>query len=142
MARCSDIKKLVFILSAVALLTGCGEASAPPAAAEPNGEEPKEDWTSQGAAVMQDRSAATEAEALYVEKCAMCHRELGMGTVLLSRRLDPAKAELEERDDLTADYVTTVARVGLGNMPPIPRGEVSDEQLEVIAGYLAKEADQ
>jgi len=36
--------------------------------------------------VMQDRSHLSAAEALYVEKCSMCHREMGMGTILLARR--------------------------------------------------------
>ena len=29
------------------------------------------------------------------------------------------------------------ARRGIGNMPAIPRGEVSDEQLDLIADWLA-----
>lgn len=85
----------------------------------------------------QDRSSESEAEALYVEKCSMCHRQAGMGTFLLSRRLGPEMAVLEGRDNLTVDYVKFVARNGLGNMPRIPPGEVSDEQLEIIANYLA-----
>ena len=85
------------------------------------------------------RLAAIRApgEALFVEKCAMCHRRMGMGTVLLSRRMDPAVAELEKRGDLTADYVLQAARTGIGNMPRISRGEVSDLQLRQIADYLA-----
>ncbi len=88
--------------------------------------------------VMQDRTSKSPAEALFVEKCSMCHRQMGMGTVLLSRRMPPAIAMLEQRDDLTRDYVVQAARNGIGNMPRIQRGEVSDAQLDVIAGYLAK----
>ncbi len=87
---------------------------------------------------MQDRSSRSADEALYVEKCGMCHRQLGMGTVILARRMAPKIAMLETRDDLTMDYVTTAARQGLGNMPRISRGEVSDAQLGRIAKYLAK----
>ena len=68
----------------------------------------------------------------------MCHRRMGMGTVILARRLDPSEAELEHRGNLTEAYVALVARRGIGNMPPIPPGEVSDEELAVIARYLAK----
>lgn len=90
--------------------------------------------------MIQDRTAASPDAALFVEKCGMCHRQSGMGTVILARRMDPALAMLEARDDLTADYVTTAARQGIGNMPRIGRGEVSDEQLARIADYLAKTA--
>lgn len=87
---------------------------------------------------MQDRSAHSPAEALFVEKCGMCHRQMGMGTVILARRMDPAKAMLEKRDDLTPEYITAAVRGGLRNMPRISRGEVSDAQLKTIADYLSK----
>jgi mono/diheme cytochrome c family protein len=88
--------------------------------------------------VMQDRTSRSADERLYVEKCSMCHRQMGMGTVILARRMDPKIAQLELRTDLTADYVTTAARKGIGNMPRIPRGEVSDAQLAQIAAYLTR----
>ena len=87
---------------------------------------------------MQDRTSKSPAEALFVEKCAMCHRQMGMGTVLLSRRLPANSTMLEQRTDLTPEYITSAARMGIGNMPRIPRGEVSDAQLDTIAAYLAK----
>jgi mono/diheme cytochrome c family protein len=58
-----------------------------------------------------------------------------MGTGLLARRMEVA--ELEQRDNLPAAYVVQAARRGIGNMPAIPRGEVSDEELQLIAEYLA-----
>ncbi len=88
--------------------------------------------------VMQDRSSHSAAEALFVEKCSMCHRQMGMGTVILARRMDPAKAMLEKRDDLTPEYITVAVRSGVGNMPRISRGEVSDAQLKILIGYLTK----
>src|SRR4051794_16222105 len=87
---------------------------------------------------MQNRSSHSPAEALFVEKCGMCHREMGMGTVILARRMDPSKAMLEKRSDLPVDLVVSVARNGIGNMPRISRGEVSDAQLKMISEYLAK----
>ncbi len=84
---------------------------------------------------MAKRPDATGGEALYVEYCAMCHNANGMGTGLLARRRDDAL--LEEREDLTAAFVVIAARNGIGNMPAIPRGEVSDEQLQAIGDYLA-----
>lgn len=90
------------------------------------------------AGAMQDRSSRSANEALFVEKCGMCHRQMGMGTVILARRMDPKLAMLEARRDLTPDYVIQAARAGIGNMPRIPRGEVDDTQLRAIAAYLAK----
>jgi mono/diheme cytochrome c family protein len=92
--------------------------------------------------VMQDRSAHSEGEALYVEKCSMCHRRMGMGTVLLARRLPPEGAELEDSGRLTTPYITLAARQGIGNMPRISRAEVSDEQLAQIAAYLVEAGGQ
>jgi mono/diheme cytochrome c family protein len=88
--------------------------------------------------VMQDRASRSADERLYVEKCSMCHRQMGMGTVILARRMDPKIARLEARNDLTAAYVTAAARQGIGNMPRISRGEVSDAQLARITAYLVK----
>ncbi len=88
--------------------------------------------------VMQDRTSRTPDEHLFVEKCGMCHRQMGMGTVILARRMDPKLARLEVRPDLTSEYITIAARQGIGNMPRIPRGEVSDAQLARISAYLTK----
>ena len=82
-----------------------------------------------------DRPNATGGEKLYVEHCAMCHGPNGMGTGLLGRRVRPAL--LEQRSGLAAQYVIMAARRGIGNMPAITRGEVSDADLKQIADYLA-----
>ena len=79
---------------------------------------------------------AADGKGLFREKCAMCHNATGMGTGLLARRIQPG--ELEKRTDLELDYIITAARTGIGNMPAITRGEVSDPQMKLIAGYLAK----
>ena len=87
---------------------------------------------------LQDRSSRSAPEALFVEKCGMCHRQMGMGTVILARRMDRDVAMLEQRDDLSAAFVQEAARAGIGNMPRIQRGEVSDAQLAEISRYLGK----
>jgi len=76
-----------------------------------------------------------DGKALYDHRCSVCHGARGMGTLLLSRRRPVAL--LEARDDLVAPYVVLAARQGIGNMPALPRGELSDEQLNAIAEYLA-----
>lgn len=125
----------------VLLISACGRdpagtprTPAPPAASAPAGTV----VTNAVRGAMQDRTAHSPAEALFVEKCSMCHRQMGMGTVILARRMDPAMAMLEKRTDLTEAFVTAAVRNGIGNMPRIQRGEVSDEQLQTIARYLAR----
>jgi hypothetical protein len=88
--------------------------------------------------VMQDRTSRSADERLYVEKCSMCHRQMGMGTVILARRMDPKVARLEVRTDLTAEYITLTVRQGIGNMPRISRAEVSDPELARITRYFLK----
>jgi hypothetical protein len=61
---------------------------------------------------------------------------MGMGTVILARRMDPKAAMLETRSDLTAEMITSAARQGIGNMPRISRAEVSDAQMVKITNYL------
>lgn len=83
---------------------------------------------------MVDRPNASGGEKLYVEKCAMCHAPNGMGYGLLARRTD--QPDLEKRDDLVPRIVNISVRSGIGNMPAIPRGEVSNEELQAIVDYL------
>lgn len=126
------MKRASLIIAGLALCAAAVGAQTPPA--KDNGAQVVNPFRG----VMQDRSSHAPDEALFVEKCGMCHRQMGMGTVLLARRMDPGIARLEQRDDLTTDYVKLAARQGIGNMPRINRGEVSDVQLDRIAAYLAK----
>ena len=84
------------------------------------------------------QAADLDGKKLFHQKCEMCHGAAGMGTGLLARRMKPEVAQLEKRDDLSAAYVERAARVGILNMPPITRGDVSDAQLALIARYLSK----
>ena len=84
------------------------------------------------------RAADLDGKQLFQQKCAMCHGPVGMGTGLLARRMKPEVAQLESREDLSAAYVERAARIGILNMPPITRGDVSDAQLASIAQYLSK----
>ena len=95
-------------------------------------------WASPSSAAGQNRAANSPDEALFVEKCGMCHRERGMGTVILARRTGPELALLEKRKDLSADLIRVYVRTGAGNMPRIGRGEVSDTQLSAITRHLVR----
>ncbi len=118
------------ILALILAFSGCSDKPAVPA------DGTKIENAFRGA--LQDRSSKSTGEAVFVEKCGMCHRQMGMGTVILARRMDPKSAMLESRDDLTAEMITSVARQGIGNMPRISRAEASDVQLVEIANYLTK----
>ncbi|HWL61450.1 MAG TPA: cytochrome c [Steroidobacteraceae bacterium] len=84
-------------------------------------------------------ASAPDGKSLYRERCGMCHQTIGMAVGILSRRPgDESQGFLEERKDLSATFVRTVVRTGIANMPRMPRGEVSDAELEAIAAYLAK----
>ena len=109
------------LIAALLLAGGAAIAQGPPPAPKP--------------ITLASRPNATGGEALYVEHCISCHGPNGMGTGLLGRRVQPAL--LEARGNLPAPYVILAARRGIGNMPAIPRGEVSDADLKQIADYLA-----
>ena len=109
------------LIAAALVAAGAAIAQGPPPAPKPT--------------TLASRPGATGGEALYVEHCASCHAPNGMGTGLLARRIQPPL--LEARDNLPAAYVIAAARNGIGNMPAIPRGEVSDAELRQIADYLA-----
>jgi mono/diheme cytochrome c family protein len=125
---------MIALAGAALILAGsaCGRASEAPKEA-PKGPPPLP-----APETLSSRPQAAPGEKLYLEKCAMCHGPGGMGTGLLARRAD--QPLLEKRTDLTVDYVVQAARMGIGNMPAIPRGEVSDADLQLIAQHLAKGA--
>jgi mono/diheme cytochrome c family protein len=85
---------------------------------------------------LSSRPGAGPGERLFVEKCIMCHGPGGMGAGLLARRSE--QPLLEKRTDLDPEFVIAAARMGVGNMPAISRGEVSDPNLDLIARYLAR----
>lgn len=78
-----------------------------------------------------------DGAGLFLARCGYCHLEGGTGTMMLERRLGKANRLLAERTDLPADYVKAVARNGINSMPTITRVEVTDEELDKIAAYLA-----
>lgn len=89
------------------------------------------------AAMAQDApAAAPTGEALFVEKCGLCHLEGGFGTRVLSRRAPQGQALLQDRESLLAAFTTLVVRRGIGSMPQIRAAELSDGQLAAIARYL------
>jgi mono/diheme cytochrome c family protein len=116
----------LIVSAALLLAAGCGNAPTPTASAAP--------------AALQKASADMhlDGKELYRTRCGMCHQGIGMAVTLLSRRPgDTTKGLLENRKDLSVEFVVTAARTGIGNMPRIARGEVSDPELTAIADYLS-----
>ncbi|MCB2065178.1 MAG: cytochrome c [Erythrobacter sp.] len=75
---------------------------------------------------------------LYGRECAYCHVGRNTGTIMLQHRLpEGTPAQLHERSNLPAAYVKIVVRNGMVNMPPLSRAELSDEDLDLIADWLA-----
>jgi len=124
---------LSFAVGAVMALGACsggGKGDAPAGPAREGPPPPPAPET------VSSRPNAGPGEKLFLAKCAMCHGPAGMGTGLLARRSD--EPLLEKRTDLTPELVIQAARMGIGNMPAIPRGEVSDADLQQIADYLSR----
>ena len=83
-----------------------------------------------------DTAGASRGEQAFAHRCGMCHREGGTGTFILARRLGADKSLLEKRTDLNPDYIRTVVRWGLVNMPRISRVEVPDGDMDALVAYL------
>ena len=77
-------------------------------------------------------------KALFHARCGVCH-EAGpghAGTMRLAEARGPGAAVIEQRTDLTADYIRAVVRKGLIEMPPWRQTELSDAELAQIIAYL------
>jgi mono/diheme cytochrome c family protein len=85
-------------------------------------------------------------QKLFQNWCATCHspdrRENGdylPGTETLAKNYNGSKpAALEQRNDLTVEYVEMVIRHGTRAMPLFRKTEISDQDMHDIAAYLAK----
>jgi hypothetical protein len=59
------------------------------------------------------------------------------GTFRLRQRYQDTKpATLEDRVDLTPDFVRTMVRQGMPIMPPLRKTEVTDAELDALIAYL------
>lgn len=84
-----------------------------------------------------------DGKVLFEAHCGYCHLVGGMGTNLLTKQQmmagnTPDKGLLSNRDDLTADYVKTVVRMGKGAMPQQTKVDLTDTELDAVARYLGK----
>jgi mono/diheme cytochrome c family protein len=80
-------------------------------------------------------------EHIYQRYCFECHGEGAdkPGTMALKAKYKGAKpARLDQRTDLTADFVIYTVRHGVTVMPSIRKTEIGDAELKAIADYLAR----
>ncbi|MBN8831331.1 MAG: cytochrome c, partial [Sphingomonadales bacterium] len=133
------------VLALVVALAGCkvvdGDSNAA-AAAPAGGPPPLPPHQMRAQMAEGDRlHTAMDGKDLFSNRCGACHLEMGMGTNLITKQQmalgrPPTMGLLVNRDDLTADYVKSVARMGKGAMPRQTRVDVTDAELDKIAAYL------
>ncbi len=84
-------------------------------------------------------NAEADGAAIYEHYCTVCHdRGNGHpGTQSLVSLYGKEKAALTDRDNLTPEYVRFMVRNGRGLMPGFRTAEISDEELKMLAAYLA-----
>jgi mono/diheme cytochrome c family protein len=84
---------------------------------------------------------ASPGRQVFDKWCAPCHGA-GLGkpatAALAFKYKGDAPALLEERTDLTPDFVRSMVRTGVFTMPPFRKTEISDDDLEALAAYLSK----
>ena len=93
---------------------------------------------------------AMRGQEAYQARCIACHGRMESGasagsgprkpgTEALEARYKGQKpAALEDRSDLTPEFVRLYVRKGSGIMPFFRKTEVSDSELEAIAAYLSR----
>ena len=57
---------------------------------------------------------------------------------MLSVNRGEAYAVLEERKDLSVDYIKYIVRHGQKTMPPFKPTTLNNDELDALAGYLSK----
>lgn len=91
------------------------------------------------AAEAQDAGAA-RGEEVFEYWCAACHAAgpRHPGTQALEALYKGAKpAALEQRADLTSELTRAFVRSGVSVMPPFRKTEITDDDLDALAAYLA-----
>ena len=130
----------------VAAMTMAPALATPPTPPAPSGPSPGPPLPYQMRAPLPagDRLAGgKDGAALFSNLCGACHLAGGMGTNLLTKQRvilgePPESGLLENRQDLTQNYVKIIVRRGRMAMPGLTRVEVTDAELDAIAAYLGK----
>jgi mono/diheme cytochrome c family protein len=80
-------------------------------------------------------------KAAYTKWCNGCHMDspFAPGTIQLRSLRGNERALLENRKDLSAEYIRNIVRKGQNGMPLFRRTEISVDQLESLIEYLLAE---
>jgi len=94
-----------------------------------------------------DISAMDQGKLVFTYHCAPCH---GAGPGLDGSKMLPVTAAiankyqgavpplLEERDNLTPEYLEYIVRHGSGPMPTFRKTEISDAEMDALSAYLMR----
>ncbi len=85
--------------------------------------------------------AGSGGEQVYRRYCFACHGEGAdkPGTVALQAKYKGAvPALLDQRSDMSADFVIATVRRGVSVMPSARKTEIGDADLKAIAAYLTR----
>lgn len=88
----------------------------------------------------QDNRDEARGKAVYDHWCTPCHApgpgHPGTQSLQIKYGDSGVPSVLEERDNLTPEYVRTIVRKGILSMAPFRKTEISDAELDDIAAYL------
>ncbi len=92
-------------------------------------------------AIAQDKTVG-ERPGVYNHWCMPCHApgpgHPGTQSLQVKYRDSKIPPVLEDREDLTPEYVRTIVRKGIMSMAPFRKTEITDAELDDIAVYLAQ----
>jgi mono/diheme cytochrome c family protein len=99
-------------------------------------------WSRTTAAVEDRGKPAERGAAVFNNWCNACHSRSPMnapGTTSLKNKYQGGvPAALEDRKDLTVEFVKFYVRNGVAMMPRFRKTEVSDADLDAVATYLTR----
>ncbi len=80
----------------------------------------------------------TEGGRVFGKWCGDCHTSpTGPGSLSLQRKYQgTVPAILEQRNDLSPEYISLVVRRGISFMPSFRKTEISDSELQILTDYL------
>ena len=102
---------------------------------------------SSATALAADDDVLTLGKVVYDDWCGICHAEddksSGGGTQALQTLYQGTiPAKLEDRTDMTAEFITELVRKGRLGMPNFRLTEISEKELEAVIAYLTRNNDE
>ena len=125
-----------------AMTAACGgsEDSAPSASQNAAPQNTASEASESAPAPVQAAQNASPGKKIFDTQCTYCHApgDEHPGTMQLRVTRGEDFAVLEQRADLTPDYVKYIVRNGLNGMAPFTPTTITDAELDQLAAYLAK----